>query len=440
VIRRALVASLHPASTRVAQLMALGGALAMCLVLVIRNDHRGGWRIDEAEKLSATYALHHLLRGDVHHPDWFRSRIDRTNPPVGKYVFGLAILIAGKPLPPGSTLTRTNFPLEETAPMHSEAEAAPFLPMLAAARWVSLLATALCAGIVAGVAARVRGILAAVVAVLLFAPHWIVDAFGATAILDPLLTLLVLATAPLALALWNAPERAPIVTPLLGIVAAMAFQTRLNGGIALAACLAAMVVAAVVRRRPTLLLAALVMTVVFAVAAIAVNPYYWASAPPDPSIPAAVRESHPLAPRVISRFEIQLDELQSILLLFRTGGVRMPLWAAESAARTRIPWTAAAKTRYLASALAGDPAGVLLVAGALAGVLFALARRERGALFLLVWCGTIIVGTCVWLPLPWSRYLFVILPPLALLAGFGLASMVGAALGGRLGVGRVKDT
>lgn len=414
---------------RIALVVALGGALVTCFALVIRNDHRGGWRIDEAYKLSETYALHHLLRGDVHHPDWFRTRIDRTNPPFGKYVFGLAILLAGKRLPQASTLTRVDSPLEETAPMFSEEVAAPFLPLLAAARWVSLVATALCAGIVAFLASRIRGILAAVIAVLLFAAHWMIDAFGATAIFDPLLTLLVMATAPLLFALWNAPERAPIVTPLLGIVAAMAFQTRLNGAIALVGCLAVVVVAAAVFRRPTLLLAGLVMSVVFLAAAIAINPYYWAPAPSDPSIPAAVRESHPLAPRVISRFEIQLDELQSILALFRTGGVRMPLWAAESAARTRIPWNARSKARYLGSALAGDAGGVLLVAGAFSGAWFALARRERNALFLLLWCATIIAGTCVWLPIPWSRYLFVIIPPLTLLAGFGFASMVAAVVG-----------
>lgn len=404
--------------------MAFAGALMMVCAMAARDQHRGGWRVDEAYKLSETYALHHLLRGDVHHADWFRSRVDRTNPPFGKYVFGLALLIAGKPLPEASSLTRVDSPLGEVEPMFSRAESAPFLPLLVPARWVSLLATSLTLGLIIYLAARIHGTLAALIAAALFVPHWITEAFGATAIFDPLLTLLVTATAPLLWAIWQAPERALILAPLLGVLPAMAFQTRLNGGIAFAGCIVVLASVTALRRCSRTFFAGIVVTVVFVVASIVINPYYWASSPPDPTIPADVRKPRPLASRVVHRFERQVDELGAILARFRAGGVRMPLWAAESSARTRVPWDAVAKARFLARALGADPGGALLLAGVLAGVARALSSREKGAVFLLVWCGTIAGGTCLWLPIPWPRYLVVVLPPLALLGGLGWASVM----------------
>jgi hypothetical protein len=429
--RRTLAASVRPAAARTAVAVAVVAALAMFASLLAGNKHRGGWRTDEAYKLSETYALRHLLRGEVHHSDWFRTRIDRTNPPFGKYVFGLAILIAGKPLPEASSLTSAESPRPEVLPLFSSAESAPFLPLLMPARYVSMLATALTAGVVAYLAARIRGVLAAVLAIVLFLPHWITGAFGATAIFDPLLTFLVMATAPLLLRLWQAPERAVLLAAAAGVLAAMAFQTRLNGAIAFAGAVAVIGAAAVLHRRKMLLLAGAVLALVFIAAAVILNPYYWASAPPDPAIPADVRAPRPLPSRVIARFERQISDLESILALFRTGGVRMPLWAAETSARTRIPWTAAAKTRYLVRALAPDAGGVLLLLGALSAAAITIATRERGAVFLLIWCGTIVAGTCVWLPIPWTRYLFVIMPPLALLAGVGWAWPVAWLKGGK---------
>lgn len=423
--RRTLAASLRPAAARTAVAVAVAAALAMFAALLAGGEHRGGWRVDEAYKLSETYAFHHLLRGDVHHPDWFRTRIDRTNPPFGKYVFGLAVLLAGKPLPEAPSLTDAESPRPEAMPLFSNAESAPFLPLLMPARSVSMLATALIAGLVAYLAARIGGVLAAVLAIVSFAPHWITEAFGATAIFDPLLTFLVMATAPLLLRLWQASGRAVLLAAVVGVLAAMAFQTRLNGAIAFAGAAAVLGAGVVLHRRKALLLPGLVMALAFLAAAVIVNPYYWASAPPDPAIPAEVRAPRPLPSRVMARFERQLHDLEEILALFRTGGVRMPLWAAETAARTRSPWTAAAKTRYLVRALAPDAGGVLLLLGALVAACIAVATREKSALFLLVWCGTIVVGTCVWLPLPWTRYLFVIVPPLALMAGVGWAWLVG---------------
>lgn len=431
VIRRALAASTQPVSVRSALLAALAAALLVFHAFYSRGAHRIGWQIDEAYKLSETYALHHLLRGELHHPDWFRTRIDRTNPPFGKYMFGMAILIAGQPLPEQSTLTRADSPLSETAPNFSDAESAPFLPLRGAARMLSMLATALCAGVLAYLASRVHGLLAAIIGVWLFAMHWVPYVFGANAIFDPLLTALTMLTAPLLLHVWRKPEHGLALAPLLGILSAMAFQTRLNGAIAIVGCIVVLIVAAVLQRRRIHLLAALLTSITFAIAAIAINPYYWSAAPEDPAIPAEVRAPRSLVPRLISRVELQVRELSSILDLFRTGGVRLPLWAAETKARARTPWNIATKSRYLARAIAGDGYGFALAIGALAGAIYALVSRRREALFALVWCGAIIGGTCVWLPIPWSRYLFVIVPPLALLGGIGLAAVIGKAGEGR---------
>ena len=48
-------------------------------------------------------------------------------------------------------------------------------------------------------------------------------------------------------------------------------------------------------------------------------------------------------------------------------------------------------------------------------------RHERMALA--VWSLVTIAITLAWLPLPWARYLMVVLPPVTILAGVGCASL-----------------
>ncbi|HEX6098396.1 MAG TPA: hypothetical protein VF432_18900 [Thermoanaerobaculia bacterium] len=371
--------------------------------------------------MSETYALRLVLEGRWSDPAWAANIVDRSNPPVGKYAFGVAALIAGEELPKVPSLSRLAGPDGVMEPYVAAEDARPYLPLLAPARRASALAMVLTAGLVTFVAARLSGVMAAAIACAWMAGHWLTWDFGGDAIFDPLLTLLAFATCVLAchpepakrgegppdsgagganrrgsFAVFAAQDDRVVgaaqddrVAPLLGIVCALAFQTRLNGGIALAASLAVLLVRKQWR-------AAIFTAITFVIVAITLNPYYW--------------------PNVFQRFPQQVSDLRTILDGLTRDGVRLPLWAADSPARAPIAWTVLAKLRFAWIALGGA-----LLAGAGAGCWFARRRPD-----VLVWCGVVILGTLVWLPLPWARYLLVVLPPLALLAGIGYAGVLTA--------------
>ncbi len=402
---------------RGALLLALGAAILTSVVLWPRT--RGaGWRVDEAHKVSESYALRLVLERRWND---FATMIDRSNGPFGKYAFGLAVLAAGEELPEMPLLSR----LPRTAllePFVADVHARPYLPLLTPCRRVSLFATALTVGLIALVAARTHSALAAVIASAWCGAHWMTSLFGGDAIYDPLLASLVFATLPLVLFCHPEPAKRgegppdsgaaganrrgsfavfaaqdDSVAMLLGLVCAMAFQTRFNGGIALAAVLAVFLL----RRNWK---AGLLVGLAFAAATIAMNPYYW--------------------PNPIGRFAQEISELRTTLAAVTAGGVRLPLWAADSPARTPIEWTALQKLRFTWIALDGGIRSLALLAGVAAGC-WAAVREKSFAL--LLWCAVVIAGILIWLPLPWARYLLVVLPSLTLLAGLGYAAGLRAA-------------
>lgn len=302
-------------------------------------------------------------------------------------MFGLAALAAGEKLPEMPLLAR--LPRKAlTEPFVADVHARPYLPLLTSCRRVSLFATALTIGLIALVAARTHSALAAVIASAWCGAHWLTSQFGGDAIYDPLLASLVFATLPLVLF----PRRALLIAPFVGLVCAMAFQTRFNGGIALAAVLAVFLL----RRNWK---AALLVVLAFGAATIAMNPYYW--------------------PNPVGRFVHEISELRTTLAAVTAGGVRLPLWAADSPARAPIEWTALQKLRFTWIALDGGFRSLALLAGVATGCWAAI--REK-SFALLLWCAVVIVGILIWLPLPWARYLLVILPSLTLLAGIGYAA------------------
>lgn len=341
-------------------------------------DTRGtAWRIDEAHKVSETYALRLVLEGRWNDPAWTANIIDRTNPPFGKYAFGLGVLAAGEELPRVPSLSRLA-PDGRIPALIAGEDARPYRALLIPCRRVSLLATALTAGLIAFVAARLHSMLAALIAFLWGASHGIVTLFATQAIFDPLLTFLVLLTLPVVLF----AKRPLVVAPLLGVICAMAFQTRLNGGIALAA-----VIAVLAWKEWK---AAVIVGITFGIATVAMNPYYWGG---------------------VHRLTQQIADLRTLLHGITAGGVRLP------SARTLVPWTLLEKTRFTWMELGGT-----LLVPAIAGCFFA--RAQRG---LLVWCAVVIAGTFIWLPLPWPRYLLVMLPPLSILAGIAWADVFARA-------------
>ena len=313
------------------------------------------------------------------------------------------MLAAGEELPriPAQTMDAP----EGTYP---EPVSRPYLPLLVPCRLASLLATALTVAIVAFLAARMHSVIAAILASVLLVAHWLTQDFAATANFDPLLTFLVALTAPILFAIWNAPHRALRLAPLLGLVCAAAFQTRLNGGIAFAAS----AVVLLARRQRKTLLALIVTGIVFVLASIAMNPYYWAAAPDTPVADA----------NLVERFQQQVADLaKGVESLRPAGKVRLPLWASPTPDRAPVDWLPYGKARFLRAAMAGDFRGIAMLVGAL---LFVILSRQRT--FTLAWAIPIVAITVIWLPLPWPRYLLLVLPPLALMAGMGFASVITA--------------
>jgi 4-amino-4-deoxy-L-arabinose transferase-like glycosyltransferase len=382
------------------------------VVLVIggqRASLPGPYRIDEAHKVGETYFLLLALRGDFSHPDWFREIEQRTNPPVGKYLFGLSALLHGAKIP--AELQMAHAGLESVQPPPDLGRR--YLPALVAARRVSVVATALTAIVLYLAARLLSGLGASLLAVALYLGNFLTQAFLATAVFDPLLTLFVTLTVLPLLPVWKDSRRDFWWCCLAGTIAALAFQVRASGLIALAAVVLALIVLSLRRKSARPLLLAMAATATCLVVATIINPFYWAV--PDDVILAEMLESDELLPlRVVKRYGIQIQDQQRILAeAQRRGGALRP----------------AERPRFIAEMALADWAGMLSLIGLLLG-LFLLARSPKGKRLLpaCAWGLPIILLTVLLLPLPWPRYVLVLVPPLALIGALGWAELLGQTI------------
>jgi hypothetical protein len=399
----------HPLSRRAA---ALAGALAFLAVsagLVLGETWRGPFRIDEAHKISETAFLRLWLEGDLRSSAWFANVIDRTNPPAGKYAFGLAILLSGQELPPLPTLA-VHSPDGDIPRLHPDALSAPYRQYLMPVRAASAISVALTAALLAATLTRYDGWLAALVACGLFFLHPVTTAYATTAVFDPLFALFFMACIPLVAfaAGSGTARRVAMAAALVGIVSALAFQTRLNGILAGAIAMGFLGAASGPNKRRVLAALAIALGS-FAATTLAVNPFYWST--PERT---SARFSTPAGlTRPMVRLAQQKEDLERLAA---------PL-------RQRRPEThsLSGRTRYATARLRSGAAGVSLLLGAAAAVTL-LARRWRTrtrAIQVAVAMSLVVAMTMILtLPMPWQRYLFVVIPPLALLAGFGTAGMV----------------
>jgi 4-amino-4-deoxy-L-arabinose transferase-like glycosyltransferase len=367
--------------------------LAMLLVAFFHGGLHDDWGIDEAHKVADTYFFRLLVRGDLENPDWTRHIVDRTNPAAGKFLFGLAAAVAGAPLPdslnirnelPDGTLVQRLRPPDERR----------FHDTLLACRIVSLLATALTAAIIAFTALRLHSAGAALAATALYASHYLVLTFATRAVYDPLLTLFVAATLPFVL---HRSSKSNVRLAVLALLCALAVETRVSGAIAGAAIAGVFIAAAIRGRtvRPLLQLAAIGMAAVLL--AILMNPFYW--------VPGA----EPLPLRTVHRIAKQFHDLNALSL--REAARQAPL---------RSP---AAKAAFTAEIVIGDVAGLLMLAGCALAVTLAILRRRGEWIEPFVWSLIVIAGVILWLPFPWPRYLLMIVPPLAIVAGIGYGEL-----------------
>ncbi len=417
---------LRPTRISVSLVIALIAGLTVWVMLLPRTAADGSaWRVDEAHKVSETYALRLLLEGRWSDAAWFREPVDRTNPQFGKYAFGAAVLLAGERLPDAPSLSRLAGAGSVMSPYVAERDAIPYRPLLRPSRRASLCFTALTAAIIAWLATRLHGPLAALLGVAFFAMHWMTIQFGTTAIFDPLLMLLVVSVVPPLIVIVGRPALSIALAPLIGLLCASAFQTRLSGGVALVASLAVYLMVCVHTRTRQPVIGAAVLVSTFAITSVAMNPYYWATAPEAAGVPIEFRQDGSLVPRVLSRLERQVGDLDQILSNLTVDGIRLPLWAAESNARVPVAWTLPTKLRFVRKAIAEDAAGIAMLVAAIVGFVILCIRgpNRRELVAMAAWSLLTIGITLAWLPLPWARYLMVMLPPVTILAGVGCASL-----------------
>jgi 4-amino-4-deoxy-L-arabinose transferase-like glycosyltransferase len=386
---------------------------ALAFLLATGRD-RGGYRIDEAHKVADTYFFHLLTGGELRHPDWFRHIADRTNPPVGKFLFGFSSRLHGARLPDDLTM-RVEEP-DGSLGQRLRGDEHQFDDVLRASRRVSIVATAATAAVVFSTAAFAAGIPAGILGAVLYLAHYLTLTFAGTAVYDPLLTLFVaLSALPLVHLANAAPRRRMIVSAVAaGVFAAAAFQTRLSGVIGLAVLLVVALVAWAMMRKREAGIFALVALAVFAVASIAVNPFYWSS--PRTSV-SELPASGALPFRIIDRFTLQIRELSELL-------------ARQSENQEVLSWLGA-KASFAAEILLGDAVGMVMLLGWGIAAFFLLRGaapgRTRSAI-VLAWSGLIIAMLVLWLPLAWPRYLLVAIPPAAIGGAVGWGLLLNAVV------------
>jgi len=374
---------------------------------------RGGFRIDEVHKLAETVFLRHAMAGEFSHPDWFSDPVERANPPVGKFLFGLAVRVAGLDLPRDlSVAEETNHGQTQPPP----GEAVHYRQMLRPVRTLVLLVTAATAMVVYLLGATAGGTGCGLLAAVLYLGAFLPQAFSATAVFDPLLTLFVAAAILPVVAINLAGRWLALVLRSVGagLLGALAFQTRLSGLVALGGVWVVLMIRAVGQRRvgrgATL---AVVATAATLVAGTAANLYYWA-VPPAGSVPENVRAAQALPLRIVERYEIQMEDLAA--LLRREQAVQPPLRGL------------AGRAQFGAEYLVGDLVGLATLLGIAAAVAIAAVRRSLPApkVVLLGWAAAIFMAIVFWLPVPYPRYLLVVVPPLALAAACGWTALVQA--------------
>jgi hypothetical protein len=390
------------------------GALAFVAItagVLARGSWRGDFRVDEACKISETAFLRLWIRGDFGNAAWFANIYDRSNPPTGKYVFGMAILLTGQTLPPLPTLLVRD---PTIPPIHPPELSAPYRPMLHAVRFASTVSIALTAAILTMLLGRYHGWVSAAFALAFFALSDVTRTFGATGVFDPLFALFFTASIALMTALAARPSarRVGVAGISIGVVTALAFQTRLNG---LFAFLIAMPFLWITLRRNIrqALLATALATGVFAATTMILNPYYW-------STPATRIEPFSSQNGILRPVERLVRQKQDLM------AIAAPLQEMGTESRNVVE-----KVQYLLEMMLSDLPGLLIVFSAFTGTIIlgvrwrSLTPPLRVALLMSL---AVVVTMVATLPLPWLRYLLVTVPPLALVGGFAAGEAIGAFL------------
>lgn len=415
--------------------------LATGIRVGIRSGDRPGFHIDEAHKLSEAYYFDLFRHGDFDHPDWSEDFYARTNPPVAKYIFGIALLAVGKPVRDRSLQTEFERLWMMPPALRGRVADAP----LRATRHVSALFGALACAALCALAYRAAGIGAAILTAVFVLGN---ETFAQTArqgLTDTVLLFHLALIGPVsivatdALARWwrsgsgeePRPRRAVLFvsTVLLpGATIALAAGSKLNGALAAPIYAFACLLTAwrepgpghPLRRRLGMVLAILGLTALVAlVGFVGMNPYL-----------------HP-APfgRMLGTLRV-FDDWMISQQIHPGEGLFSPSDRMRAVGDVLLRRTSAPLVRWL-----GAVGAWLFVLGTLLGITrlsvrtIALASggeqggtraeraRRRSAIVALVWSLVCLVAVTVWLRLNWGRYY---LPPIlaaSFLAAIGIARL-----------------
>lgn len=410
-LKRVLAPFVRPWSRRAATTATVVATTALFLLLDrSASMHRAEWGVDEGQRIAESYLLRVALRGDFDHPDWFRVITDSSHPQMSKYYFGVAALLAGVELPHDLALPRyyerggTGWqPPPHLLPVYG--------PMLWPARRAALLCNILSWMAVTWLLLRGYGVGAVLFAAAIFVRHYLPVTLFAHARSDALQTCTFTLTLLAVAAIWRGARgwRAVCAAILAGVFAAICFQTRLNGLLALGGAGAVLVALAIRQRNRRPLVLAMIVAITCGVVSVGSNPYYWAQPERGQGVPSVYEKREVLPLRVVTRFRTQVAELEQLL--------EVPAHARYA---LRSP---AARAGFTARVLFSGVAGALIAAGLVAALAMLFVRPRHDVLLLAcAWTLPVLLVFALWLPLSWEPYVMLVFPSAVLVAAAGVGT------------------
>ena len=383
---------------------------------------------DEPAWIGSAYYFDLVARGELSHPDW-RLLPARESPPVGKYLFGAALWLSGRPIRsieplashyefwrtvPGAWGTGTDLDDRRAIAdrLSASARAAigqgTYRPIgaqqLLTARLLTAAFGVICAIAVGSVACACRGPTTGLLAGVIFAVHPIVVHAYTHALFDIIsLAFSVLAVRGLIAVLssiWSEPESRgwTLMKGMgTGVLIALAVGTKMNSLVvaALALLLTLVVIGRAWRRQTgdavlglALVLAVAVSIVLF----IEINPANY------PDVLNGLRDSFAVPARTT---KVQATFLPNFL------GTPSAKWAA------------------LGRLVCGHPAGLWILTAFLLGPTWLGLRRLTPRTVVTLWWWLALVMVAAWIPFAWSRYALPLVPPAAVLLADSLVALSG---------------
>jgi hypothetical protein len=429
-------------------LAVFGGSFAWLAsgIHVGKDGDKPPFFIDEAHKIAETYFWHLFFeQRDLRNPAWSADFYARTNPPVGKYIFGAALAVAGYHV--RDQQLQGAFDRHWKQPMVLRTKVPD--GMLRITRMTSAAFGALACGLLFLIGHRIGGIVVGLGASLLLLgnPHF--QFYARLGVADAILSFSAILMVPVtfwavSLIRRSAPEASPVgrvrrwahmllgvfVLPALAIV--LTAGSRLNGALVGVAYCGSVLSAGLgrgqtpqrARRVAVSLIAAVTVPILAAAVFAAINPCYYRN--PVERASETVRACRDWTVKQ------QVDP---------GGG----LFDTKERLAAVGHFTLRSQLLPL-PAYVGTPGTWLTVLGVVAGLTCLAARafygrqvggpalseghdRDRLAMeatVVLWWIAACVGGTVCWLPLVWRRYLLFPYSAVCLITAFGLAGLPGA--------------